>query len=170
MMGTFTKSFGGMGGYISASKEVISLIRKRGAGSFCHNALSPVVCQQVLTCFKVIMGLDGTDVGKQKIEALRDNSNYMRMKLNEMGLKVLGHYDSPIIPVMLYNFNKMAAFSRECFRRGLAVVVVSLPAVPLPMSRARFCISAVHTRQDLDIVLKSLEEITEFIGVKYGLE
>lgn len=53
MMGTFTKSFGGMGGYIAASKDVIAFLRQRCAGSVNHNSLSPVVCQQVLTAFKV---------------------------------------------------------------------------------------------------------------------
>jgi serine palmitoyltransferase len=53
MMGTFTKSFGGMGGYIAASHETISFLRRRCAGSSYHNSLSPVVCQQVLTSFKV---------------------------------------------------------------------------------------------------------------------
>jgi len=53
MMGTFSKSFGGMGGYIAASKDVISFLRRRCAGSSYHNSLSPVVCQQVLTSFKV---------------------------------------------------------------------------------------------------------------------
>lgn len=53
MMGTFTKSFGGMGGYIAGSKEVISFLRRRCAGSSYHNSLSPAVCQQVLSSFKV---------------------------------------------------------------------------------------------------------------------
>ena len=53
MMGTFTKSFGGMGGYIAASKEVVSFLRKKCAGATSHNSLSPVVCQQCLSAFKV---------------------------------------------------------------------------------------------------------------------
>lgn len=53
MMGTFTKSFGGMGGYIAANKDTIDFLRQRCSGSAYHNALSPVVCQQVLTSFKV---------------------------------------------------------------------------------------------------------------------
>jgi serine palmitoyltransferase len=59
MMGTFTKSFGGMGGYIAASKDIIAYLRQRCAGSSYHNALSPVVCQQVLTAFKVSYALPG---------------------------------------------------------------------------------------------------------------
>jgi serine palmitoyltransferase len=53
MMGTFTKSFGGMGGYIAASKDVIAHLRWKCAGSSCHNSLSPPVCQQVITSFRV---------------------------------------------------------------------------------------------------------------------
>ena len=68
------------------------------------------------------MGEDGTNIGRQKIQALRDNSNYFRMRLEEMGLQVLGRYDSPVMPIMLYNPTKISAFSRECFKRGVAVV------------------------------------------------
>lgn len=168
MMGTFTKSFGGMGGYIAGDTVVIDELRKRCASSSYHNSLSPVVCQQILSSFKVIMGRDGTDVGKKKIAALRDNSNYFRMHLCDMGLHVLGHYDSPIMPVMLYNPTKIAAFSRECLKRGLAVVVVGFPAVPILMSRARFCISAGHTREELDRALVEIEEIADLLKLRYS--
>jgi serine palmitoyltransferase len=53
MMGTFTKSFGGMGGYIAADASIIAYLRQRCAASSFHNALSPVVCQQIITSFKV---------------------------------------------------------------------------------------------------------------------
>ena len=114
------------------------------------------------------MGLDGTNIGKQKISALRDNSNYFRMRLIDMGLHVMGHYDSPIMPIMLYNPTKIGAFSRECLKRGLAVVVVGFPAVPILMSRARFCISAGHTRQDLDRALVEIDEIADILKLRYA--
>lgn len=168
LMGTFTKSFGGMGGYVAADRRVIEELRKECAGSAYHNSLSPVVCQQIISSFQVIMGEDGTNIGKQKLDALRDNSNYFRMCLTDMGLHVLGNYDSPIMPVMLYNPTKIAAFSRECLKRGLAVVVVGFPAVPILMSRARFCISAGHTREELDRALKELDEIADLLKLRYA--
>ena len=115
------------------------------------------------------MGEDGTNIGKQKIQALRDNSNYFRMRLEDMGLHVLGHYDSPIMPVMLYNPTKICSFSRECFKRGLAVVVVGFPAVPIITSRARFCISAGHTREQLDHALKEIEEVADKLKLRYAI-
>jgi serine palmitoyltransferase len=168
LMGTFTKSFGGMGGYIAANQRTIDYLRTSCAGSLYHNSLSPIVCQQVLTAFRVILGEDGTDAGARKIKALRDNANYLRMRLSDMGLHVLGNYDSPILPVMLYNPTKIAAFSRECYKRGLAVVVVGFPAVPILMSRARFCVSAGHTRQDLDEACEKIEEVASLLKLRYA--
>jgi len=53
LMGTFTKSFGAMGGYIASSKAVITMLREKCAASAYHNALSPVVCQQIISSFTV---------------------------------------------------------------------------------------------------------------------
>lgn len=101
------------------------------------------------------------------MQALRDNSNYFRMRLRDMGMQVLGQYDSPIMPVMLYHPGKISGFSRECFKRGLAVVVVGFPAVPLLMSRARFCISAGHTRESLDRAADEIHEIADILKIRY---
>lgn len=167
LMGTFSKSFGGMGGYIAGKKELVDVIRARCSGSVHHNSLSPVICKQIITSFKIIMGADGTDIGRRKLRALRDNSNYFRLRLTEMGLQVLGDYDSPIMPILLYNPAKIAAFSRECYKRGLAVVVVGFPAVPILLSRARFCISAGHTRKDLDRAVREIDEIADLLQLRY---
>lgn len=167
LMGTFTKSFSGMGGYIAGSQELIDFIKANSAGALYHNSMSPIICQQVLTAFNVIMGKDGTDIGKQKLQALRDNSNYFRKELTRIGLEVLGNDDSPIIPVMLYVPTKIAVFSRECLKRGLAVVVVGFPAVSVLTGRSRFCISAGHKREDLEEAIRSIEEVAELIQIKY---
>ena len=83
--------------------------------------------------------------------------------------RVIGDWDSPIVPVLLYNPTKIAAFSRECFDRGLAVVVVGFPATTLVKSRARFCVSAGHTREDLDDALKKIKEVAELIKIRYAI-
>lgn len=59
-----------------------------------------------------------------------------------------------------------SAFSREALARGLAVVVVGYPATPIITSRVRFCISAAHTREDLDLVLEKVSEIGDILGMK----
>jgi serine palmitoyltransferase len=210
-MGTFTKSFGAMGGYISGSEELIAALRAETSGFLADNAMSPVVCQQILTAFKVIMGADGTKIGASKLLRLKDNSNYFRERLMGLGTclpphhrhytapglisfvagcEVFGDRYSPVIPLMVYNPTKVAAFSRQCLARGvcyipliphmhpsgnvsdaltvqLAVVVVGFPATPVLLARARFCVSAGHTREDLDKALKIIDEVCNLLHLKY---
>jgi len=168
LMGTFTKSFSGMGGYIAGSKETIAYIRAVSEGILFHNSMSPIVSQQILTAFRVISGADGTSFGKGKIERLISNSNFFRSEMERLGLHVYGDYDSPIIPIMIYFPAKIAAFSRECLARGLAVVVVGFPATSVILSRVRFCISAGHTRADLEKAVKIIEEVTTLLCMRYG--
>lgn len=167
MMGTFTKSFGAVGGYVAGDAQLIARLRTAAMASANASAMSPPCAQHTIWAFKQIAGEDGTSIGQQKIRALRENAIYFRKGLKRMGLQTLGDWDSPIIPVMLYNPAKIAAFSRECYHRGLAVVVVGFPATPLLLSRARICLSAAHTREDLDMALSIIDEVGEIIGIKY---
>jgi len=120
LMGTFTKSFGAMGGYIAADRAVISWLKRTSAGFLTDSAMAPAVVQQVLTAFRVMKGDDGTDTGARKLENLRGNANYFRARLKAMGCEVMGDDDSPVVPLLLYNPTKIAAFSRECLKRGVS--------------------------------------------------
>jgi serine palmitoyltransferase len=167
LMGTYTKSFAAAGGYITGTKEMINHLRKNAFGSLYSTSMSPGCCKQILTSMGIIMGEDGTNEGINKIKQLHDNSNYFRRELVKRGFKITGDDDSPIIPLMLYYPAKISAFSREAFERGIAVVVVGYPATPLLLSRTRFCVSAGHTREDLDWALKEIDEIGDRLMLKY---
>ncbi|PXF45133.1 Long chain base biosynthesis protein 2d [Gracilariopsis chorda] len=167
MMGTFTKSFGAVGGYIASDSALIDRIRALSPASLYASAMSPPCAQHINWAFEQLMGKDGTDVGKSKIHQLRENAIYFRKRLNTMGVQTLGDWDSPVIPIMLYNPAKIAAFSRECYSRGLAVVVAGFPATPLLLSRARICLSAAHTRADLDWALSVIDEVADITQIKY---
>ncbi len=167
MMGTFTKSFGAVGGYVAASKALIDRLRATSAAMIYASAMAPACAQHIIWAFDQICGRDGTRIGEMKIKSLRDNSIYFRQQLARRGLQTLGDWDSPVVPIMLYNPAKIAAFSRECLSRGLALVVVGFPATPLLLSRARICLSAGHTREDLDWALEVIDEVAELIQIKY---
>eukprot|EP00873_Tetraselmis_striata_P041912 jgi/Tetstr1/462176/TSEL_007241.t1 len=167
MMGTFTKSFGSCGGYVAADTSVIQHLRLHSPGSINASAMSPPACQQVTSALKLMLGEDGSRRGAQKIAQLRLNSNYMRRKLVDMGLAVLGDDDSPVMPVMIYSPGKIAAFSRKCLERRLATVVVGFPATPLLLARCRVCVSAAHTQEDLDKAVEVLDEVTSQCLMKF---
>jgi serine palmitoyltransferase len=169
LMGTFTKSFGAVGGYIAADRDVIEFLRANSAGSVYSSSISPPAVQQVLSAFRIMMHEDGTTIGRRKLDTLRENSNYFRSRLNEMGCHTLGDWDSPIVLLMLYHPAKITAFSTECLRRGLAIVVVGFPATPLLLARVRFCLSAGHTKEQLDFALRQIEDVVDQIGVKYAI-
>jgi len=168
LMGTFTKSFASVGGYIAAKKEVIQYLRTRSYGQIYETSMTPGAMEQAYQSLLCIMGRDGTNTGQQKIKQLRDNSNYFRNALRATGYQVFGDEDSPVIPAMLYFPAKIPGFSREAFKRGLAVVVVGFPATPLLETRIRFCISASHTRKDLEWAVQQISELGDQLLLKYN--
>jgi serine palmitoyltransferase len=167
LMGTFTKSFGSVGGYIASSKEVIRYLRQTSFGSVYQSGMSLPCVQMILSAIDVITGADGTDEGQKRITALRENSNFFRAKLKEMGFRIIGSEDSPVIPLMLFHPAKIAGFSRSALEENLAVVVVGFPATSLLGSRARFCISAGHTKEQLERALESISAIGDRLMLKY---
>ena len=78
----------------------------------------------------------------------------------------IAHGGAVVSTLMLLLANAGRVEGRE---RGLAVVVVGFPATPLVTSRARICISAGHTREDLNIALGKLDEIADLLKLKYRL-
>nr|CAD1820110.1 unnamed protein product [Ananas comosus var. bracteatus] len=143
MMGTFTKSFGSCGGYIAASKEIIQYLKYACPAHLYATSMSPPAVQQVISAIKVILGEDGSNRGAQKLARIRENSNFFRSELQKM------------------------AFSRECLRQNVAVVTVAFPATPLLLARARICISASHSREDLIKGLEVISKVGDLVGIKY---
>ncbi|KAK6267095.1 hypothetical protein QUC31_017932 [Theobroma cacao] len=167
MMGTFTKSFGSCGGYIAGSKELIQYLKYTCPAHLYATSISPPAAQQIISSIKVILGQDGSNRGAQKLAQIRENSNFFRSELIKMGFEVLGDNDSPVMPIMLYNPAKIPAFSRECLKQNVAVVTVAFPATPLLLARARICISASHTKEDLIKALEVISRVGDLVGIKY---
>eukprot|EP01098_Paradermamoeba_levis_P012979 TRINITY_DN580_c0_g1_i3.p1 TRINITY_DN580_c0_g1~~TRINITY_DN580_c0_g1_i3.p1 ORF type:complete len:262 (+),score=80.22 TRINITY_DN580_c0_g1_i3:186-971(+) len=167
MMGTFTKSFGAIGGYIAGSKALVSYVRRTSFSSLYDTHLSTPCAQQILSALKVILGEDGTQEGQRRLRSLKENSNFFRQGLQDLGFVLLGDKDSPVIPCWCVQ-QKIAYFSRLCLERGIAVVVVGFPATSIVMSRSRFCVSAAHDKADLQKALEVLNEVGDLALLKYG--
>jgi serine palmitoyltransferase len=169
LMGTYTKSFGSIGGYIAGPRKLIGDLKRYSGGSLLGDTLHSAAAQQALSSLRVLQGKDGTTVGRDKIRQLKENSAYMRQELIKRDLVILGEEASPVIPIMLYQPGKVADFSRACLRRNVAIVVAGYPATPLFEARARLCLSASHTREDIDRALESIDEAASRVGVRFAL-
>ncbi|KID92620.1 serine palmitoyltransferase 2 [Metarhizium guizhouense ARSEF 977] len=168
LMGTLTKSFGANGGYIAAEKHIIDKLRSTNASTQYGESPAPCVLMQILASLKLITGELCPGQGEERLQRIAFNSRYLRLGLKRLGYIVYGHDDSPIIPVMLYNPGKMPAYSREMLKRKISVVVVGYPATPLISSRARFCVSAAHNKDDLDRLLAACDEVADIIQLKFS--
>lgn len=112
-------------------------------------------------------GLDNGGIGTERLRRLAFNSRYLRSSLSAMGFIVFGSRDSPIVPLLIYQPGKMATFSRMMLERYMiVVVVVGYPATPLLEGRARFCVSAAHTKEDLDRLLEACDDIGSILGLR----
>ncbi|XP_029316374.1 serine palmitoyltransferase 2-like [Cottoperca gobio] len=168
MMGTFTKSFGAAGGYIAGKRELIEYLRSHSHSAVYATSMSPPVLEQIVTSMKCIMGEDGTTIGCDRLRRLAENTVYFRRRLQEMGFIIYGNEDSPVVPMMLYMPAKIGAFGREMLKRNIGVVGVGFPATPIIESRARFCISASHTKDVLDRALSVISEVGDLLQLKYS--
>ncbi|KAI9368896.1 serine palmitoyltransferase [Aspergillus egyptiacus] len=170
LMGTFTKSFGANGGYVAANKAIIRKLRCTNAGQVHGEAPALPILAQISSSLRLLADEDllHAGQGRERLQRLAFNSRYLRLGLKRLGFIVYGHDDSPIVPLMLYHPAKMSAFSREMLQRKISVVVVTYPATPLELSRARLCVSAAHTKDDLDRMLKACDEVGEALRLKFS--
>ncbi|XGW04611.1 hypothetical protein V3C99_015641 [Haemonchus contortus] len=168
MMGTLTKSFAAAGGYMGGTKAVVEHIRRHSAGP-CYGApMSPPIIAQVLSSMKIMCGEDGTDIGARKAVQLLKNSRYFRRRLKQMGFLIYGHEDSPVVPLMTFYITKVVQFSRRTLEHDVGLVAVGFPATPLTKARVRFCLSADHTKEQLDYVLDVVDKVGDETSTKYG--
>ena len=168
LMGTLTKSFGANGGYVAGDKAMIDKLRVTNAGSIYGEAPTPCVLAQISAALRLISGDIFPGQGEERLQRLGFNSRYLRLGLKRLGFIIYGNDDSPIIPLLVYHPAKISAFSHEMLRRKISVVIVGYPATPLVSARARFCVSAAHTKDDLDRLLAACDEIGNILQLKFS--
>ncbi|KAJ5076824.1 hypothetical protein M0811_00142 [Anaeramoeba ignava] len=167
LMGTFTKSFGSVGGYIAADKDIIDTLRLKSYSSIYADSLSPACAEQILVALDSIMD---KNVGNKRVKKLKENSNYLRKSLINKGFYTIGDMDSPVIPVLIYCPSVIAEFSRKCLAKGLALVSVGFPATNLVDTRIRLCVSSAHTKSDLDHAINVMDKVGTKLMTRYKLK
>ncbi|XP_037083471.1 serine palmitoyltransferase 2-like [Pollicipes pollicipes] len=169
LMGTFTKSFGAVGGYMAGSKRLIAHVRRHSHSMHYAATLPPPVAGQISAVVRELMGRGGgTGLGLARIRRLADNTRYFRKRLSQMGFILYGSDDSPVVPLLIFLPAKAAAFSRELFKHNIATVIVGFPATPILTVRCRFCISAAHTKEMLDKILELIDKVGDELEIKYS--
>lgn len=157
-MGTMSKAFGVIGGYIAGSKELIDYLRQRARTSFL--ASSPTLID-VAACIAAVETLEESD---ELVKKMWENTNYFKDGMKSLGFDT-GHTETPIIPVMLGDAKLTQEFEEKLFERNIFAHAIVYPTVPRGEARLRVQISAVHARKDLDFALDAFEKIGHETGV-----
>ncbi len=158
LIGTFSKSFGGVGGFVLAEADVIEFL-KNSARSFTFSASLPVpIVEAMLTSLEIM----STDLSYLK--RLHRNRDRMRRGLLDIGFD-LGTSDTHIMPIVLRSDTKTLEFGAWLYALGVIMIPILYPAVPRGEERLRCNITAAHTEHDIDVTLEILEFVAKKLGV-----
>ena len=151
--GTLGKALGGAsGGYTSARKEVVDLLRQRSRPYLFSNTLAPPIVAASLRALELLQG--GAGLRSQ----LQDNTRLFRSSMTELGFDVLPG-DHPIVPVMYGDAALAARTADAMLERGVYVIAFSYPVVPKGQARIRTQMSAAHSRQDIERAISAFADV-----------
>jgi glycine C-acetyltransferase len=157
--GTLGKALGGAsGGYVSARKEIVALLRQRARPYLFSNSLAPSIAAASL---KVLELLSASTSLRDK---LFENTDYYRAQMTKAGFQVRSGIH-PIVPIMLGDARLAQEMSQLMIERGVYVVGFFYPVVPQGKARVRTQISAAHTREDLDFAIQTFIEVKREMGI-----
>jgi glycine C-acetyltransferase len=157
--GTLGKAMGGaMGGYTTAKKEVIEILRQRSRPYLFSNSLAPAIVGASIKVFELL----------EKDTTLRDkleyNTNYFKEGMIKAGFDIV-QGDSAIVPVMLYDAKLSQVMADELLKKGIYVIGFFFPVVPKDKARIRVQLSAAHTKEHIDKAINAFTEVGKSLGV-----
>ncbi|MFX0097059.1 MAG: aminotransferase class I/II-fold pyridoxal phosphate-dependent enzyme [Candidatus Hodarchaeota archaeon] len=157
-MGTFSKAFGAMGGYIAGSEDLRNFALNKSRTFLLTTGLPPALCGACIAALEVIQN------EPQWLERLWDNTNYFKKELNELGFNT-GDSETPITPIILGESEVTNRFSDQLFREGILGTPIVFPMVARDKARIRTIMNAGLTREDLDFALDAFEKIGKALKV-----
>jgi glycine C-acetyltransferase len=159
LTGTLGKALGGAsGGYVAARKEIVGWLRQRSRPYLFSNSIPPPVAAATL---RVLDLLEGSADLRERLHA---NARYYRAQMQSLGFDLLPG-EHPIIPVMLGDAPLAVNLAERVQERGAYVVAFAFPVVPHGKARIRTQISAVHSREQLDQVIRAFQSAGRDLGI-----
>ena len=157
--GTLGKALGGgMGGYTTGKKEIISMLRQRSRPYLFSNSLAPALVGASIKVFDLLS--NDTSLRDQ----LEWNTAYLKEGLINLGFDIIDG-DSAIVPVMLYDAKLAQEMANLLLKEGIYVIGFFYPVVPRDKARIRVQLSAAHTKQQLDKAIIAFEKIGKKLNV-----
>lgn len=157
-IGTLSKAFGVIGGYIAGKKDSIDWLRLRARPFLFSTSITP---GSAAACIEAINLLTEN---KELNKRLWNNANYLKKGLKDLGFNI-GHSETPITPCIIGDENKTQLFSKNLYQEGVYAKSIVFPTVPKGTGRVRNMPTAAHTKEMLDKVI----DVYEKVGRKTGI-
>ncbi len=157
-MGTMSKAFGVVGGYIAGKRVLMEYLRQRART---HLFSSAVTAPDVAACIAAVDLLASSD---ELVSKLWENTGYFKQGMKLAGFD-LGHSETPITPVMLGEAKLARRFSQRLFEEEIFAQAIGFPTVQKGKARIRVMISATHSHKDLDFALAAFKRVGGELGV-----
>ncbi|HCD41780.1 MAG: glycine C-acetyltransferase [Bacillota bacterium] len=157
-VGTLSKAFGVMGGYVTGSQTLIDYLKQRGRPFLFGTGITAADTAAAIAAVDVLTRSD------ELVRRLWDNAKYFQNKLKDAGFDI-GGTETPITPVMLGEEKIASAFSRKLFDENIFAQAISYPTVPKGKARIRCMLSAAHEKEDLDFAQDAFVRVARELGV-----
>lgn len=155
-MGTFTKAFGGIGGYVSGDRDLIDFLRVTARTYIFSAPLPPAIAAGVA---------EAVDIAERepwRREKAMENARFFRREVQAMGFDTAGS-EAHIVPVIIGGENEAAEVTRLLRHRGIVAPHARFPAVAMGRARIRFVMTCQHERDQIEYLLKCLREVREAV-------
>jgi glycine C-acetyltransferase len=157
-VGTLSKAFGVMGGYVTGEEVLIDYLKQRGRPFLFSTGLTPADTAAAIAAVDVLLGSD------RLVRKLWDNAAYFRAGLKKAGFDT-GRTETPITPVMLGEEKFTTEFSRMLFGEGVFASAIKYPTVARGKARIRCMLSAAHEKSDLDFAVEKFTKVGKALGM-----
>jgi len=157
-VGTLSKAFGVVGGYVAGRREIVEWLRQRGRPFLFSSAMTAADTAACIAAVEIL------EESTELVDQLWENTRYFKEEMRRLGFD-LGQSVTPITPVMLGDAHLAQTFSRRLFEEGVFAQAIGYPTVPRGKARIRVMISAAHSREDLDRGLEAFAKVGRELGV-----
>jgi glycine C-acetyltransferase len=151
-MGTFSKAFGSVGGYVAAGENFCEMLRNKVRAFLLSGSHPPAVAAANLEAIRYVQKNPGV------VKKLWSNTRYFKKGLKSTGFNI-GRSETPITPIMIGEDRLAQRMADELFKEGVFVIPIVFPMVPRDAARIRTIVNAKHTESDLDFALSRLEKV-----------
>jgi glycine C-acetyltransferase len=159
LTGTLGKALGGAsGGYVSARREIVELLRQRSRPYLFSNTVAPAIVGASLKVLDLVAGT------KHLRDQLFSNTQFFRREIAAKGFSILPG-EHPIVPVMLGDAALATRMASRLLEKGIYVIGFSYPVVPTEKARIRVQLSAAHSREDLEFAIARFAEVQSELRV-----